>query len=463
MGSLLSRFGFYGLLLAGAVYVTPVEAKPKGYCYPVGIAEFESSLRYSGARSEYIVELVTKGKKNVCENDSLLYQLNKAYTALNSVIKLKSPFDFNAVDQNQVDLERRLNFLTPKQISTQARQVVNYFSDNEAQQYFQNNPYFLLVLSVGPQPVKYIPLIERMLRPEDKSKLAVLSVLVGAARHPLILDQTSPNLRVLSSNGFEGLVKSSDLSDLLRTENIRRLSGVKEAQQLYSKYGVVKFDWFSTPFLERASATLTHPKNRKVVIYLVTRDNLLNTMLGSPELNDYHLSELKGYEPLLIQPADVDDLQRVFNQIYLSGISAEMFFISAHGLSDSIGLSSGKKMSIKDIPQISSSLDRILSPDASIIVASCSTAKGEHNFSRVLAETVHRPVYGAKDVADSGLFWYDSPDRVIIGRKCLSSCTQKRSSDLKLVVPSRAGLGSNKKRTFMGKIVDLTQRYYFPK
>ncbi|MBI4149936.1 hypothetical protein HY488_00875, partial [Candidatus Woesearchaeota archaeon] len=364
------------------------------------------------------------------------------------------------VNSNHAVLKRRLHELSLAEIQDRATYLAAFFADS-ADKSFRKYPSKIFSLLLGEHPAAYLSAVEQLTGTFDPIK-AFAAILPSLDNLEEFI-QYPAHLELLQSKGFRH-VQDKDLSTLVKRQTRTALSKVSDPNLLYSELGIVNFDWFSPAALEKTLETMRQPKGKNIALYFITRNPGINKGMTSPAVNDFYIfDELGAYTPIITQPATPEHMKYIINNLYDWGAQASVVLVNAHGEQHAILLSgfSGLieyQITRDTIPVFAPSLDKILTPNAVVILDSCETGKGEDNIARDIAQTTKRRVFAPDDNTHTGMFWFNSPEEVYFGVPYNPTRHQGRA----LFVPPRDGVDHNGMKEKYKKVLKLTKSYYFP-
>ncbi|MBI4453450.1 hypothetical protein HY636_02295 [Candidatus Woesearchaeota archaeon] len=435
----------------------------------------EQYVKNEGRNKKESTELsrfLKKTEIKVCSDKEFTDDLNRVYEQLNKTIgfvsevkyESDSRIDIDYVTKNYETLKKILKEASPAQIRHNLDYFQKLFSKDKkklALNFLKKHPDDALALCLGEAPEKYIPALKKMIGKTDGTSVYI--AMIGLFSDPANMSDISYRLSALKRKGFKN-VSETEISDLLRGRNFKRIETLSKPALLYDNLGIIQFGWFSTELLERTIYTIEHPQEKPAAIYVLTRQPEINGMMVTPETNDdYVLGELKDYAPIAIQPGANKKLGEVLTYLHRRGIRAKNITFHLHGLQDQMlvdGYGDDSYLISKDtMSEWLEPLNQILTDDATIILSSCLTGKGEDNIARDIALATHRRTYAPSEEMMAGMFWYVSPDEVYLGR-----AYKMEDEDRKTFTPPKRenkfrGLASSA----FDKVIDLTKRYYFPK
>src|SRR3989338_3431546 len=414
--------------------------------------------------STELSRLLKKTEIRVCSDKEFTDDLNRVYEQINETLGFTSGVDIEYITKNYETLKKRLKEASPAQI----RHNLDYFQklgskDKKklAWKFLKTHPKDALALCLGEAPEKYIPPLKKMIDKTDG--ISVYVAMMGLFSDPTNMDDISYRISVLERKGFKN-VSETEISDLLRGSNFKRIETLSKPALLYDNLGIIQFGWFSTELLERTIYTIEHPQEKPIAIYVLTRQPEINGMMIEPETNDdYALRELKDYAPIAIQPGANKKLEDISKYLQEKGIKAKNITFHLHGLQDQMLVdgygNDAYLISKATMSEWLEPLNQILTDDAIIILSSFLTGAGDDNIARDIALATHRRTYAPSEEMMAGMFWYVSPDEVHLGRNYNITDRGREA----FTPPKRENKFKGLMTSAFDEVIDLAKMYYFPK
>lgn len=409
--------------------------------------------------------------EEICNDSVFIERLQRAYHVLQDVFGVTKPLDPLWIREHYQDLSRKLGEVSLQEMRNHAGALARFFDGHRrTREYVKERPDSLLALSLGPHPWNYFSLLGRIVGKDDPESLWIAT---SRSAYYMTVDTLPAGARLLYRRGFRD-VDAMEIGDLLRPTAQEKIRLVLDAAALHRKLGILHFDWFSEAVLQESGRTLRELQ-QPFVLYHVTREQDLNVMIEEPRFHDHVLlQELRGYNPLLMQAPNAQALTELIDGLYAQGVrNIPLYVINMHGepkkmLASRYGGADQQHLGVENMENYAPALDKILAPDATIILLSCSTGKGADSVAETLARRLHRRVFAPNEDYSVNLFWFESPTEVYIGGMEISRWSKRQREQQKPYTPRRPFLERDVSRpekfyTEQGKPVrNVTVEFYFP-
>jgi len=432
---------------------TPQEPEPRS-CGPV-------TFRFTSPEIE-----------KICTDTIFMEKLEKAYTILQDTFGVTKPFAPYFIRKHYADLSRKLTEVSLQEMKERAGVLARFFDGHRrTREYIKEQPDKLLALSLGPHPWTYFSILGSVLGKQDPESVWIA---LAPSAEEMTVDALPAGVRLLDRRRFRD-VDAMEIGDLLKPTAQEKIRLSLDAAALYRKLGILKFDWFSEAVLQEAGRTLRELQ-QPLVLYHVTREQDLNVMMEEPRFHDHTLfQELRGYHPLLTQAPNAQALTELMDWLYAQGVrNIPLYVINMHGEPQKMLASRDRGtepqyLGVKNIEEYVPALDKILAPDATIILLSCATGKGKDSVAETLARRLHRRVFAPNESYPVNLFWFESPTEVHIGGMEIPRWSKRQREQHRFYTPKRPFLERDPSRPEKfyiesGRPVrDVTVEFYFPK